>query len=355
MSGTSLDGADAVVADFGNGSIAVRGFASVDYPAVLRDELLALNSSGFNEIERGATAAIQLARLYAEAIGLALAKSGAKQGDIAAIGCHGQTIRHRPKLGYTIQLNNPALLAELTGCDVVSDFRVRDIAAGGQGAPLVPAFHDGVFRATDHTRVVVNIGGIANITILAPGAPAWGFDCGPGNCLMDLWTAQHGRGLFDRDGVWSASGSVNPGLLTRMLHEPYFQLPPPKSTGRDLFNAAWLAAHVPPGDAPENVQATLMQLTVRGIADDVVRQAAGARTLLVCGGGAQNPVLMRELARALPDIDVASTDICGVPPQQVEALAFAWLARQFMERADINLTRTTGARHPVPLGCLTRA
>ncbi len=355
MSGTSLDGADAVVAEFGGDAIDARGFASVTYPDALRNELMLLNTAGDDEVHRGAIVANQLAQVYAEAVSLALRDTGLCPADIVAIGCHGQTIRHRPELGYSIQLNNAALLAELTGCDVVSDFRVRDIAAGGQGAPLVPAFHDGVFRAGGQGRVVVNIGGIANLTILMPGEPAWGFDCGPGNCLMDLWNARHGRGQFDRDGAWAARGSTDAGLLTRMQGDPFFHSPPPKSTGRDLFHDAWLAAKISPSLPPEHVQATLMHLTVWGIADHVARYATGARSLLVCGGGAHNPVLMRALARALPGMTVESTETCGVPPQQVEALAFAWMAHRFMERRPVDLVRTTGARHMVPLGSLTRA
>lgn len=355
MSGTSLDGADAIVADFSWARPQVCGFASATYADALRHELLALNAPGNDEIGRGALAANQLAAIFAQATRDALRAARVDPGSIIAIGCHGQTVRHRPDLGYTVQLNNPALLAELTGCDVIADFRSRDVAAGGQGAPLVPAFHEGVFSHPAETRVIVNIGGIANLTVLAPGAAAWGFDCGPGSCLMDYWTSKHARGAFDHNGAWAAAGTADSALLAVLQSEPYFELPPPKSTGRDLFNEQWLAPHLKPDADPQSVQASLLQLTAWAICSHVQRHAPGAKRLLVCGGGARNGALMKELAVRFPGGTVEATDTQGVPAQHVEALAFAWLARQFMEKVPVDLTRTTGARHISPLGTLTRA
>ena len=352
MSGTSLDGADAILADFSFPAPRVLGFASMPFGVNLRRELLALNSPGNNEIERSQLAANQLAEVYALTVASLLKSTGKNASDIAAIGCHGQTVRHRPDLAFTVQLNNPARLAELTGIDVVADFRSRDIAAGGQGAPLVPAFHDGAFRSADETRVVVNIGGIANLTILEPGKPAWGFDCGPGNCLMDAWIAQHQRKTHDDDGAWAAWGQVLAPLLARLQSETYFQLTPPKSTGRDRFNPGWLTRQLNGDEAPVDVQATLLALTANTIGQNVAHYAPGAKRLLVCGGGAYNGALMRQLATRFATGPVEKTDTHGVPAQQVEALAFAWLAKQAILHEPVNLTATTGARHAARLGAI---
>jgi anhydro-N-acetylmuramic acid kinase len=354
MSGTSMDGADAIVADFSAHQPRVLGFGSVDFPAPLKAELLALNFSGADEIARASLCANALADAYSRALDAALEVAHIERKSLTAIGCHGQTIRHRPDLGYTVQINNPARLAELTGCTVVSDFRSRDIAAGGQGAPLVPAFHDGIFRASHESRVVVNIGGIANVTFLAPGAPAWGFDCGPGNCLMDLMAVRHLGQTYDRDGAFAAQGQMNAALFAHMSADPYFALPPPKSTGRDLFHAAWLDAHVQ-DEAAADVQATLLELTAWSIAESIRTHAPNTARLLLCGGGAFNGALQRALALKLPGASIERTSQHGVPEQQVEALAFAWLAKQCMERKAIDFTRTTGAKGPRILGSITPA
>ena len=325
-------------------------FSSEPYPAGLRAELLALNSAGDNELERSHLAAIELSHVYARAARHAMQSAQIGAGQIGAIGCHGQTVRHRPDLHYSVQLSNPALLAELTGCKVIADFRSRDIAAGGQGAPLVPAFHDGVFRHADETRVVVNIGGIANLTLLAPNQAAWGFDCGPGNCLMDAWIARHQGKSHDENGDWAARGQILPGLLRRLLSDGYFQTAPPKSTGRDLFNMAWLSSRLDASDRPQDVQATLLALTAQTIVDHIARHLPAARRILVCGGGANNRALVSDIGMRFRSGTVERTDAYGVPSQQVEALAFAWFALRATERQPVDLSATTGAAHACILG-----
>ena len=346
MSGTSLDGIDGVIASFDHG---FRVAAHVHHPfdEALRAELLALNAAGENELHRAALAANALARDCAKVV--AALRERAPDCPIRAVGAHGQTVRHRPGqfdgTGYTLQLNAPALLAELTGLAVVADFRSRDLAAGGQAAPLVPVFHRACFGRPGENRAVVNIGGISNLSLLAADGRVTGFDCGPGNALMDGWIQQHRGAAFDEAGHWAAKGSVIPGLLVQALDEPYFALKPPKSTGRDDFHAAWLQRLLldQPGADPRDVQATLCELSAQAIARDLRRHLPDAASLWVCGGGALNRELMRRLSRALPGLEVESTEKAGLPPLQVEATAFAWLARAHLNGEPGNLPSVTGA------------
>jgi anhydro-N-acetylmuramic acid kinase len=356
MSGTSLDGVDAVLVDTAE-SFHCLAHVAVPMPQTLREHFLQLNQTGQHELHLAALSANALVALYAQAVQSLLRTTKHQAREIAAIGAHGQTVRHQPQLhdgvGYTLQLNNPAWLVEQTGISVVADFRSRDVAAGGQGAPLVPAFHQAVFGVPGETLAVLNIGGMSNISILQTDK-VLGFDCGPGNVLMDLWCHQHLGQRYDHLGQWAASGRVSQALLSRFLQDPFFHAPPPKSTGRDLFHADWLQGHLnaTPGLSAADVQATLAALTVQTCAQDLLRHAPTAKRLLVCGGGAYNQHLMSMLSQALPEVDVASTEAHGLPPLQVEAAAFAWLARQTLLNLPGNLPAVTGARGPRVLGAI---
>jgi anhydro-N-acetylmuramic acid kinase len=352
MSGTSLDGVDAALVDFASppGRLAASHF--IPYPEPIRAQARALDAPGDDELARAATLANRLADLYAAAALELLDAADVPRAGIAAIGCHGQTVRHRPDHGYTIQLVNAARLAERTGIRVVADFRSRDLAAGGQGAPLVPAYHAGCFAVPDRHRIVANIGGIANVTDLAPGTAVRGFDTGPGNVLIDAWVARHLGTGYDRDGAWAAAGKVIDPLLDEMLGDPYFGAPPPKSTGRDHFNDQWIAGFAADKFPPRDVQATLTALTAASIARAVARFCGGADELLVCGGGAHNARLMAELAARLAPVQVATTAAAGIDPDWVEAMAFAWLARQTLAGAPGNLPEVTGAKGPRVLGAV---
>ena len=370
MSGTSLDGVDGVLAGFSGPEMRVIAAASVPFPERLQHELLALNAPGPNELHRAALAGNQIATIYASVVAR-LMESATQQGVAAAavkaIGAHGQTVRHQPPLSgtdhpsqaYTVQLNNPALLAELTGIDVVADFRSRDVAAGGQGAPLVPAFHHSVFSKSDSTVVVLNLGGIANISVLpgtatVPAMAVLGFDCGPGNALMDAWCQRHTKQAFDAGGAWAASGQLIPDLLVRLLEEPYFSRLPPKSTGRDLFNLGWLETKLAPwaSQRPQDIQHTLTELTASTCIAAINSYKNNSTELIVCGGGAFNQHLMQRLKMGLPTLKVSVSDAHGVPAQQVEAAAFAWLARQTISRQPGNLASVTGAAGPRILGAI---
>jgi len=357
MSGTSLDGVDAVLVDFAAGC-RVLGHQALPLPDTLKQTLLDLNQAGFNELHHAALAANALVKVYANAIELLLDAQGLPASSVRAVGAHGQTVRHQPGLhdgvGYTLQLNNPSLLAELCGVDVVADFRSKDVAAGGQGAPLVPAFHQSLWGNTAQTIVILNIGGMANLSVLHPDQSVSGFDCGPGNVLLDLWCQQHLGQAFDADGAWSAKGEPSDALIEHMLTEPFFALEPPKSTGRDLFHAQWLAEHLSDFQALSavDVQASLVHLSARSATAAVTRFAPDVCRLMVCGGGAYNLQLMSLLKSYLPKVEVSTTASHGFPPLQVEAAAFAWLARQFVRGLPGNLPDVTGAKGLRVLGGL---
>ena len=350
MSGTSLDGVDAVLATFDPQPVMLAD-TYIPFDEELKALLLSLNTAQADELHLSASAANQLAVQYAQAVQQLLAKANVAATDILAIGNHGQTIRHRPDCGYTLQIGNHALLAELTGIPVVGDFRSRDIAAGGQGAPLVPAFHLNLFACNEQHVGILNIGGIANLTCLpANGGLVSGFDTGPGNLLMDYWCARHTGMPYDKAGQWAKTGKVIPALLAEWLSHEFFRLPPPKSTGRDLFNPAWLAQHALEQYPPQDVQATLLALTAESIASAVRQHMSVADVLYLCGGGAHNAALRDLLADLLPSVRIGVTDEVGVPGDTLEAFAFAWLAWRFCLGQTGNLPQVTGARGERILG-----
>ncbi|WP_326538997.1 anhydro-N-acetylmuramic acid kinase [Pseudorhodoferax sp.] len=366
MSGTSMDGVDGVLASFDPATqrpLHVLAHAHRGFADKLAAELLALNTAGPDELHRAALAGNRLMQVYAEVVAELLARATCVPMQVSAVGAHGQTVRHRPQAfggpGYTLQLANGALLAELCGITTVCDFRSADLAAGGQGAPLVPAFHAGSFAASGEDVAVLNVGGIANLTLLPADdrAPVRGFDTGPGNVLLDLWCREKLGCTFDAGGALAARGTVQPALLRGLLDEPFFALPPPKSTGRDLFHAEWLAGRLAKATelAPTDVLATLAELTVHSVVDALTTQMPSVRRLLVCGGGAFNTHLMRRWQALLPAVAVQTTAAAGIAPDQVEALAFAWLAACRMNGRPASLPAVTGARGPRVLGAVYAA
>ena len=353
MSGTSLDGVDAALTEFSpQSNCQVLETFSVPFNDALRKELLDLHQSGLNELERTALASNTLAKIYAEAVHGLIKKAGISSSQVEAIGCHGQTIRHRPELGFTLQIGNAALLAELTKLTVVSDFRSRDVAANGQGAPLVPAFHQAAFAHPDINRVLINIGGIANLSVLHPDKAITGFDSGPGNMLMDAWAEKHTGQRFDENGRWAMTGKVIDELLTQLLAHDFFKLAPPKSTGRDLFSLNWLQAYLKSSYAPQDVQRTLLAFTAQTIADAVITHAPNTAEVYLCGGGAFNAALFECLQQLLHPTKIALSDELGIKVDAVEAAAFAWLARQTLLKAPGNLPAVTGADGPRVLGAI---
>jgi anhydro-N-acetylmuramic acid kinase len=359
MSGTSLDGVDAVLAECTEHGTRALASHSIEFSSSQRSALLALQAPQPNELELSALAANQVAQLYAQCV-LALLKAQDLQPEqISALGAHGQTVRHQPSKGFTLQLLNAALLAELTQIRVAYDFRARDVAAGGQGAPLVPAFHLAVFGEKNIKRAIVNIGGIANISLLddtLAGGVA-GHDCGPGNVLMDGWCERYKGMRYDANGSWAASGKINQALLAQLLKHPFLARAAPKSTGRDDFHMPWLEAQLAlvanQKITPVDVQATLLEFTCKAIANAC--SAANAQEVFLCGGGAQNGFLAKRLLALLPkQTNLSVSDALGVPAQQVEAMAFAWLAYRLLAGLPGNLAQVTGAAGPRVLGSLTR-
>ncbi|HET9836250.1 MAG TPA: anhydro-N-acetylmuramic acid kinase [Rhodanobacteraceae bacterium] len=353
ISGTSADGIDAALASF-EPAPRLRATLTHPYPADLRARLLELaQGNGATTLDEVGALDARIAKCFAEAALALLERAGVSASDVRAVGSHGQTLRHRPngKPRFTMQLGDPSLIAECTGITTVADFRRADFAAGGHGAPLLPIFHAALFARVGEARGVLNLGGIANLTVLQADGGVIGFDTGPANGLLDAWCALHTGAAFDRDGAFAARGRVDHALLGRLLDEEYFRAPPPKSTGREQFHLEWLRVRL--GDEsrkPEDVQATLVELTARSVADAVRAHAEAARELLVCGGGTHNPLLMQALQSALAPLPVRSTAERGVDPDYVEATAFAWLARERLACRPGNLPSVTGATGPRVLG-----
>jgi len=353
MSGTSLDGLDIALIEQGE-QPELLATHYLPMPGDLRQELLALCSSGPDEIARAALAENRWATLASEGVRQLLASQGLQADAIRAIGSHGQTIRHEPARGFTVQIGNPALLAELTRISVVADFRRRDVAAGGQGAPLVPAFHETLFSHLGQRLAILNVGGFSNLSLIEQDKPVRGFDCGPGNVLLDAWIERKRGQAYDADGAWAASGRVQNHLLDTLLADPFFAGSGPKSTGREVFNLAWLDGHLArlPAYRDEDVQATLLELTARSISDSLSNAQQGTEALLVCGGGARNGALMARLGQLLPAARVASTGTHGVDPDWVEAMAFAWLAHCCLENIAANRPSVTAAKGLRVLGAI---
>ena len=356
ISGTSADGIDAALVELGDHPPVAIASITRAYPSDLRDRILdvsqreiSLSLDDYGRLDH------QVAVAFAEAALSVLNEAGIAPEQLRAIGSHGQTLRHRPSgpSPFTLQCGDPSVLAERVSTTVVADFRRRDVAAGGQGAPLMPAFHAAILCAGDEDRAVLNLGGIGNLTLLPPSGDVSGFDTGPANGLMDAWCMQHTGRAFDRSGEWARSGRISDTLLQRLLREPWLALPPPKSTGRDLFHLGWLASHMDGLQLePVDVQATLLVLSAISVADLLRESLPECRRLIVCGGGVHNLALMDALVKALPDVIVESSARHGIDPDFVEASGFAWLARETLAGRPGNLPRVTGARGPRVLGAI---
>jgi anhydro-N-acetylmuramic acid kinase len=357
ISGTSMDAIDAALVDFDEAPLRVIAATATPFdPALKAHVTAAIEHADKVALDEIGQLDVEIGRAFARAANELLRAAGISAGQVAAIGSHGQTLRHRPDLPapFTWQIGDPNILAEMTGMTVVADFRRRDVAAGGQGAPLLPVFHDQVFRSSDEDRVIANLGGIANVTILKRDSTVTGFDTGPANRLLDAWIGVHRSQDYDADGAWAASGRVDATLLKELLDEPYLKLPPPKSTGRELFNLSWLQTKLGLFERrPEDVQATLQQYTAETVADAIKRHAPGA-SLYCCGGGAHNRALLNVLAQLLAPQPVASTLELGLNPDYVEAVAFAWFAKNTLEGRTSSAGSVTGATGARILGGVYR-
>ncbi len=355
ISGTSLDGVDAAAVDLSGARPHLIASHIEAYPAQLKAELRALCLPGSNEIDRMGELDRKVGRIFSDACLKLLSKAGLSPQQVSAVGSHGQTIRHRPESPnpFTLQIGDPNTIAELTGITTVADFRRRDIAAGGQGAPLVPALHQALFQHSASDRLVLNLGGIANITCLpADGSlPVSGYDTGPANTLLDRWIEQHRGVAMDQQGEWARSGRADTALLDDLLTDPYFQLPPPKSTGSEYFSLPWLMEKLDRYSlAAVDVQATLVELSAGSIAGAITREGYSKSEILVCGGGAHNAYLLERLGTYLPQANIKPTSVYGVDPDWVEAITFAWLAKRTLAGLNGNLAAVTGATHDVVLG-----
>ena len=353
MSGTSMDGIDAALVSFGDRTVKVHATLSSPYPEELKSELLHAARLPLDvKLDEAGTLNRRVGECFSATALAVIEKSDVDRDDIVAIGSHGQTLRHQPnaKVPFSLQIGDADIIAADTGITTIANFRQADIAVGGQGAPLVPPFHDWLFGGEDRNRVVVNIGGISNVTVLDGGSDVLGFDTGPGNGLMDAWVSHHRQEAFDNNGDWAASGVVEASLLERLLQDDYFALHPPKSTGFEYFNRSWLESFDVGSYLPVDVQATLCELSARTIARAILQHATDAREVFVCGGGAHNSHLMQRLDNCLPDATVQSTDAVGLDPDWVEAVAFAWIAKRTIDGLPGNLPSVTGASHAVILG-----
>lgn len=359
ISGTSADSIDAALIGFSRGVPQLQASRALPWPEDLRRQMLALaQGEGALDLDAFGRLDVQIGHCFADAATQLLERSGTPAAAVRAIGSHGQTLRHRPtgEYPFTLQLGDPSVIAERCGIDVVADFRRADVAAGGQGAPLLPALHAMLLARPGHARVVLNLGGIANITVLGADGSVFGFDTGPANGLLDAWCLRQRGEPFDRAGAYAASGRVDAGLLDALLADPYFALPPPKSTGREYFHLDWLAARAPRATLdPADVQATLLELTARSIASAIARHAPQAQEVLACGGGVHNNALMHRLGELLAPRVLLGTSRYGIDPDFLEATAFAWLARQRLLGLPGNLPTVTGARGPRVLGAIYSA